>query len=190
MVYDAAACAANGPTSTSCIEPGDTAYMLICTSLVWLMTPGLAFFYGGLVREKNFLNTLYMNIAAIGTSSLSLLLVSRLSLAMTPRGAQAHVFVSGCRRGDDPVRVVWLLVRLQLVLAGLWRRRLGRSSVRARQTATLWSCFSESLLLLLTPTSRDLGRGPNPDYATTIPHDIYSFFQLTFAVRLSPLHGT
>jgi hypothetical protein len=66
MPYNATACAIDGPTSTSCIDTGDTGFVLICTALVWFMTPGLAFFYGGLVREKNFLNTLYMNIAAIG----------------------------------------------------------------------------------------------------------------------------
>lgn len=35
------------------INTGDTAFMIICTALVCLMTPGLAFFYGGLVRKKN-----------------------------------------------------------------------------------------------------------------------------------------
>jgi hypothetical protein len=33
---------------------------------------------------------------------------------------------------------------------------------------------------------RDVGRGPNPDYAATIPHTIYCFYQMTFAVRASP----
>ena len=37
------------------INTGDTAFVLICAALVALMTPGLAFFYGGLVRRKNFL---------------------------------------------------------------------------------------------------------------------------------------
>lgn len=68
VAYNATACAIGGPTSVACIDSGDTAYMLLATALVWLMTPGLAFFYGGLVREKNFLNTLYMSIVAIGAS--------------------------------------------------------------------------------------------------------------------------
>ena len=38
------------------INAGDTAWMLISTALVMLMTPGLAFFYGGLVRRKNVLS--------------------------------------------------------------------------------------------------------------------------------------
>ena len=40
------------------IDKGDTAFMLVCAALVLLMTPGLAFFYGGLVRRKNVLSVL------------------------------------------------------------------------------------------------------------------------------------
>jgi len=44
----------------------DTAWMLVATGLVLLMTPGLAFFYGGLVRSKNVLNTMMMCFSALG----------------------------------------------------------------------------------------------------------------------------
>jgi ammonium transporter, Amt family len=44
----------------------DTAWMLVATALVLLMTPALAFFYGGLVRSKNALNTMMMSFAALG----------------------------------------------------------------------------------------------------------------------------
>ena len=40
------------------INTGDTAWVLTCTGLVMLMTPGLAFFYGGMVRRKNILGVL------------------------------------------------------------------------------------------------------------------------------------
>jgi Amt family ammonium transporter len=40
------------------IDPGDTAWLLVSTALVMLMTPGLAFFYGGMVRKKNVLGTI------------------------------------------------------------------------------------------------------------------------------------
>ena len=40
------------------IDSGDTAWILISTALVMLMTPGLALFYGGLVRRKNVLSTI------------------------------------------------------------------------------------------------------------------------------------
>ena len=40
------------------IDTGDTGFMMICSALVLLMTPGLAFFYGGMVRRKNVVNTM------------------------------------------------------------------------------------------------------------------------------------
>ncbi|NCQ90069.1 MAG: ammonium transporter [Microcystis aeruginosa LG13-03] len=48
------------------ISAGDTAWMLISSALVLLMTPGLAFFYGGLVRSRNVLNTMMMSLVAMG----------------------------------------------------------------------------------------------------------------------------
>jgi Amt family ammonium transporter len=47
-------------------NPGDTAWMLASSALVLLMTPGLAFFYGGMVRAKGVLNMLMMSISAMG----------------------------------------------------------------------------------------------------------------------------
>lgn len=44
------------------IDTGDTAWMLVSSALVLLMTPGLAFFYGGLVRSRNVLNTMMMSL--------------------------------------------------------------------------------------------------------------------------------
>ena len=44
--------------------------MLVSTALVLLMTPALAFFYGGLVRSKNALNTMMMSFAALGAVGL------------------------------------------------------------------------------------------------------------------------
>jgi len=48
------------------ISPADTAWMLVATALVLLMTPALAFFYGGLVRSKNALNTMMMSFISLG----------------------------------------------------------------------------------------------------------------------------
>src|SRR4051812_17366876 len=45
-------------TTSAAINPGDTAWMLVATALVMLMTPALGFFYGGLVRRKNVLSTI------------------------------------------------------------------------------------------------------------------------------------
>ena len=48
------------------INGADTAWMLVSTALVLLMTPALGFFYGGLVRGKNALNTMMMSVSALG----------------------------------------------------------------------------------------------------------------------------
>ena len=48
------------------MSAADTAWMLVATALVLMMTPALGFFYGGLVRSKNALNTLMMSVAALG----------------------------------------------------------------------------------------------------------------------------
>jgi len=51
------------------INSGDTAWMLASTALVLLMTPGLAFFYGGMVRTKSVLNMMMMSMISIGVVS-------------------------------------------------------------------------------------------------------------------------
>jgi len=48
------------------INTGDTAWILISSALVLLMTPGLAFFYGGMARRKNLLSTIMMSFAIMG----------------------------------------------------------------------------------------------------------------------------
>lgn len=52
------------------INSGDTAFMMISCALVFLMTPGLALFYGGMVRRKNVLNTLMSSFFVCGLASL------------------------------------------------------------------------------------------------------------------------
>jgi ammonium transporter, Amt family len=53
------------------MNAADTAWMLTSTALVLLMTPALAFFYGGLVRSKNALNTMMMSFVALGAVGLA-----------------------------------------------------------------------------------------------------------------------
>ncbi|GFH40684.1 ammonium transporter [Lactococcus insecticola] len=52
------------------MNAGSIAFILICAALVWLMTPALAFFYGGLERRKNVLNTMMMVLVPLGLASL------------------------------------------------------------------------------------------------------------------------
>jgi ammonium transporter, Amt family len=56
------------------INSGDTAWVLISTALVLMMTPALGFFYGGMVRKKNILSTLNLSFITIGLMSLQWIL--------------------------------------------------------------------------------------------------------------------
>lgn len=65
------------------INTGDTAWVLISTALVTMMTPALAFFYGGMVRRKNILSTLNLSFITMGLISLQWVLLG-FSLAFGP----------------------------------------------------------------------------------------------------------
>jgi Amt family ammonium transporter len=65
------------------VNQADTAWMLISTALVLLMTPALGFFYGGLVRSKNSLNTMMMSYIALGFVGVAWALIV-FSLAFAP----------------------------------------------------------------------------------------------------------
>src|SRR5512144_2435353 len=65
------------------IDAGDTAWILVSTALVMLMTPGLAMFYGGMVRKKNVLGTIMHSFIAIALVSLQWI-VCGYSLAFGP----------------------------------------------------------------------------------------------------------
>src|SRR3954470_15814147 len=58
-------------TAATAIDTGDTAWMLVATALVLMMTPALGLFYAGLVRSKNSLNTFMMCIAAISVAAVT-----------------------------------------------------------------------------------------------------------------------
>lgn len=55
---------------TEGLNTGDTAWMLCATALVVLMTPGLAFFYGGMANSKNLISTMLQSFVAMGIISL------------------------------------------------------------------------------------------------------------------------
>jgi ammonium transporter, Amt family len=65
FVRPAAQAVTGGPINT-----GDTAWMLTATALVLLMTPGLSFFYGGMVRTKNVVSTMLQSFVAMGVISI------------------------------------------------------------------------------------------------------------------------
>jgi len=57
------------------IDTGDTTWMLVSTALVMLMTPGLALFYGGMVRQKNVLGTIMQSFVALGVVTVQWVLI-------------------------------------------------------------------------------------------------------------------
>src|SRR5437667_11672403 len=84
------------------ISPADTAWMLIATAMVLVMTPALGFFYGGLVRAKNTLNTMMMSFVALGFVGIAWALIGD-SLAFSEGsgllGGFRNTFLNGVRLG-------------------------------------------------------------------------------------------
>lgn len=76
------------------LDTGTTAFMLISTMLVFLMTPALAFFYGGLARRKNVLNTMFMSIAVIGVVGVTWVAVGW-SVSFGDGGSGENPFIAG-----------------------------------------------------------------------------------------------
>ena len=72
--------------SATPLSAGDTAWVLVSTAFVMLMVPGLALFYGGLVRGKNALNSMMMTLAPLGIVTVQWVVVGY-SLAFAPGGA-------------------------------------------------------------------------------------------------------
>ena len=67
------------------VNAGDTAWIIVASALVLLMTPGLAFFYGGMVRAKNVLGMLAQNYITMGIVSV-LWVLGVYSLAFSGKG--------------------------------------------------------------------------------------------------------
>src|SRR3989339_565415 len=107
------------------VDSGDTAWVLISTALVMLMTPGLALFYGGMVRRKNVLSILMQCFTILCVLSLQWV-VFGYSLAFSP----GNGFIGGLK----------------------------------------WFCLN------------GVGLEPYPDYAGTIPHQLFMIYQCMFAV--------
>jgi Amt family ammonium transporter len=95
LAQDAAPAAA-AAVAKSPIDTGDTAWMLVSSALVLLMTPGLAFFYGGLVRSRNVLNTMMMSLVMMGLIGVTWTLWGySLAFDVTPGNLDAKGFATG-----------------------------------------------------------------------------------------------
>ena len=76
---------------SSSIDTGDTAWMLVASAFVLLMTPGLSFFYGGMMNKKNIISTMLQSFVALGVISV-LWVVVGFSLAFgTALGASSAI---------------------------------------------------------------------------------------------------
>lgn len=89
------------------INSGDTAFMIICAALVCLMTPGLAFFYGGLVSRKNVLTIMMQSFISMGIVTIIWFLIG-FSLSFGPDiggviGGLKYVFLHGVGMEPNPV---------------------------------------------------------------------------------------
>ena len=122
----------------------DTAWVLVATALVLLMTPGLAFFYGGLVRAKNALNTMMMTLGAFTAAALAWCLLGY-SLAFAGDGALLgdlrHVALAGVgleARGGLPHL---LFFAYQTTFAGITAALVAGALVE-RMRFGLWLAFS------------------------------------------------
>ena len=88
------------------INHGDTAFMIICAALVCLMTPGLAFFYGGLVSRKNVLTIMMQSFISMGVVTIIWVLVG-FSMAFGPDisgiiGGMKYLFLNGVWMDPNP----------------------------------------------------------------------------------------
>ncbi len=87
------------------IDTGDTAWMLVSTALVMLMTPGLALFYGGMVRSKNVLNMLMQSFIAVGVVTVAWMVLGY-SLAFSKNtpfiGGFGYLGLSGVGAAPNP----------------------------------------------------------------------------------------
>ena len=86
-------------------DKADIAWIIVATALVFLMTPGLAFFYGGMVHRKNVISTMIKSVAAAGVVSV-LWVVVGFSLAFGDSmggiigNPNTHLFFKGVASGD------------------------------------------------------------------------------------------
>ena len=118
--------AATGTATASPLNAGDEAWILASSALVLLMTPGLALFYGGMVRGKNVITTVLQVFAVIGV-----------------------------------VSVQWVLFGYSLAFGPDWHHIVG---------SLAWVGL------------RHVGAAPDAAYAPTIPNELYSIFQMMFAI--------
>ncbi|MGZ6791542.1 MAG: ammonium transporter [Mycobacteriales bacterium] len=99
------------------VDAGDTAWLLTCTALVLLMTPGLAFFYGGMVRAKNVLAMLMQNYVCIAVVSVTWVVVGYTLAFGDGNGLLGGFRFTGLAHTSEPVPGISLTVPPLLFMA-------------------------------------------------------------------------
>src|SRR5881227_1714615 len=177
------------------IDTGDTAWMLIATALVLMMTPALGLFYAGLVRSKNTLNTFMMSIAAIAVASVTWAAVGY-SLAFDGGGdligGLGNAFMSGVdfapREGTAIPELVFFafqatfcIITVALVSGAVVERmRFGAFLV----FATLWSVLVYAVLAHWAFGGGWLQANGTLDFAGGVPVEMGSGFSALAAALL------
>ncbi len=169
------------------ISPADTAWMLVATALVLMMTPALGLFYAGLVRSKNTLNTFMMCVASIAVAMVTWALVGY-SLAFDGGGALigglGNVALSGVgfapRAGTSIPALLFMafqatfcIITVALVSGAVVERmRFGPFLV----FAALWSVFVYAVLAHWAFGGGWLQSGGTLDFAGGVPVEMGSGF--------------
>jgi len=129
------------------LNTGDTAWMIVATALVMMMTPaGLALFYGGMSRYKNMLNTITMIFAAYCLGSI-IWVVWGYTLAFGPDkagviGAWDHLFLKGISADSISGTIpTYIFVLFQMTFAGI-TVALVAGSVVGRMKFSAWIIFT------------------------------------------------
>jgi len=169
------------------IDTGDTAWMLVATALVLMMTPALGLFYAGLVRSKNTLNTFMMSIAAIAVATVTWAAIGY-SLAFDGNGAivggLGNAFLSGVdfapREGTAIPELVFFAFQATFCIittalisgAVVERMRFGPFLV----FAALWSVVVYAVLAHWAFGGGWLAAGGTLDFAGGVPVEMASGF--------------
>lgn len=125
------------------LNNGDTAWMATSCALVLFMTPGLAFFYGGLVRDSNIVNTMMMSIISMGLTTITWLVLG-FSWSFDSWGAGKGFTYVGFRNLD----AVWTGTTMPGLTFAVFQMTLGlnlESPVRS-----LWLSFPRPNVLAST----------------------------------------
>jgi ammonium transporter, Amt family len=138
------------------IDTGDTAWMLTATSLVLFMTPGVAFFYGGLARSKNTVNVLGMTLMVMGLISVQWVLWGY-SLAFGPIDNDANMFMGS------------------LTYVGFNQVSHYAPLGEVGPCADTWSAAYQMQAMVDAEECSQSWPG-------TVPHQLFAVFQMTFAI--------